>query len=128
MDHQTRVAAFVNRWQSASGSERANYQLFIADLCNLLEVDKPEPAHENNRDNAYVFERRVTYAHGDGSQSNGFIDCYKRGAFVLEAKRIETGIAANKHGKVITEGFNDAPLRARSQAESDRINLSSDFT
>ncbi|MDO9314268.1 MAG: class I SAM-dependent DNA methyltransferase [Burkholderiaceae bacterium] len=109
MDHQTPVAAFIQRWRGVSGSERANYQLFIADLCDLLGVPHPEPAHDQTRDNAYVFERRVTFAHGDGSQSNGFIDCYKRGAFVLEAKKVKAGAH--------TKGFDDALLRARSQAE-----------
>jgi hypothetical protein len=27
----------------------------------------------------------VRFAHGDGSASHGFIDCYERGAFVLSA-------------------------------------------
>jgi hypothetical protein len=54
-----------------------------------------------------VFERRITFAHGDGSA--GFIDCYKRGTFVLEAKRIKVGAH--------TQGFDDALLRARAQAE-----------
>lgn len=77
---------FLARWRNAGGSERANYQLFITDLCALLEVDKPQPANEDTRDNAYVFERRVIFHHGDGSASNGFIDCYRRGAFIGEAK------------------------------------------
>ena len=109
MDQPTRVATFIQRWRGVSGSERANYQLFIADLCDLLGVPHPEPAHEHTRDNAYVFERRVTFSHGDGRQSNGYIDCYKRGAFVLEAKKVKAGAH--------TKGFDDALLRARSQAE-----------
>ena len=40
---------FLSRWRHAGGSERANYQLFIADLCDLLEVDKPQPANEDSR-------------------------------------------------------------------------------
>jgi hypothetical protein len=62
-----------------------------------------------SRDNGYVFERHITFAHGDGSSSAGSIDCYKRGAFVLEAKRIKAGAH--------TQGFDDALLRARAQAE-----------
>lgn len=106
----TRVASFITRWQHASGSERANYQLFITELCELLGVPKPDPARDDTRDNAYVFERRVQFQHGDGSQSHGFIDCYRRGMFVLEAKRVK---AATE-----TRGFDDALLRARAQAES----------
>jgi len=72
------VEAFIVRWQSAGGSERANYQLFITELCELLGLPKPEPAKAEAEDNAYVFERRVTFRHGDGSSSNGYIDCYRR--------------------------------------------------
>ncbi len=101
---------FITRWQNVGGSERANYQLFIADLCALLELEKPDPAQDDTRDNAYVFERRVVFSHGDGSCSNGFIDCYRRGSAIIEAKKIKLGKA--------TKGFDDAMLRARSQAEA----------
>lgn len=100
----------VSKWAGASGSERANYQLFVADLCRLLGAPEPDPARDDTRDNAYVFERRVTFAHGDGSTSAGFIDCYRRGAFVLEAKKVKVAVH--------TKGFDDALMRARAQAES----------
>jgi hypothetical protein len=29
-------------------------------------------------------ERRVTFQHGDGTTSHGYLDCYRHGAFVLE--------------------------------------------
>jgi hypothetical protein len=93
-----------------TGSERANYQLFITELCSLLALPAPEPARDDTRDNAYVFERRVSFTHGDGSHSHGFVDCYRRGAFVLEAKKVK----AAAH----TRGFDEALLRARAQAES----------
>lgn len=76
------IDQFLSRWRHAGGSERANYQLFIADLCDLLEVDKPQPADEDTRNNPYVFERRVVFHHGDDSTSDGFIDCHKRSSFV----------------------------------------------
>ena len=109
----TATEAFIARWRAAGGSERANYQLFIGELCALLGLPSPEPAQDDARDNAYVFERRVRFAHGDGSASSGFIDCYRRGAFVLEAKRVKPGKAGAP-----TKGFDDALLRARAQAES----------
>ena len=81
------VDAFITRWKTAAGgSERANYQLFIVELCQLLGVPSPDPSGEDSRDHAYVCERRVVFRHGNGSVSQGFIDCYKRGCFVLEAK------------------------------------------
>jgi hypothetical protein len=111
MTTPAQIDAFIARWSSAGGSERANYQLFITELCELLDLPKPEPARGDARDNAYVFERRVTFAHGDGSSSNGFIDCYRRAAFILEAKQ-------TKLAETIGKTFDDALLRARAQAES----------
>lgn len=103
------IERFIVRWQAAGGSERANYQLFIGELTELLGLPRPDPARDDTRDNAYVFERRVRFRHGDGSESHGFIDCYRRGAFVLEAKKIRANGA---------KGFDDALQRARGQAES----------
>ena len=82
------LEAFIARWGEAGGSERANYQLFVNELCELLGVPKPDPARDDTRDNAYVFERRVTFRHGDGTETAGFIDLYRRSAFVLEAKKV----------------------------------------
>jgi hypothetical protein len=105
------VETFIARWQAAGGSERANYQLFITELCELLGLPKPEPAVAEAEGNAYVFERRVTFRHGDGSSSSGYIDCYRRAAFILEAKQTRL---AEAQGRV----FDDALLRARGQAEN----------
>ena len=102
--------AFLARWQHADGSELANYQLFVTDPCKLLGVPSPDPAREDTRDNAYVFERRITFHHGDGSTSMGRIDCYRRRTCVLETKKIKLGAA--------TKGFDDAMQRARAQAEN----------
>jgi hypothetical protein len=57
-----------------------------------------------------MFERPITFQHGDGTTSAGRIDCYRRGHFVLEAKKLK----AASH----TKGFDDGLLRARSQAEA----------
>jgi hypothetical protein len=117
MSAHSAVEGFIARWTKASGSERANYQLFISELCRLLDVQPPQPAMADAGENAYVFERRVTFRHGDGSESAGFIDCYRRGAFVLEAKKLKTGGA---------QTFDDALLRARAQAENYARALPSD--
>ncbi|GMU44881.1 MAG: class I SAM-dependent DNA methyltransferase [Xanthomonadales bacterium] len=101
--------AFLARWSVHSGSELANYQLFLTELIALLDLPRPEPASEDTRDNAYVFERRVQFAHGDGSNSLGRIDLYRRGHFVCEAKKVKAGVH--------TRGFDLALMRARSQAE-----------
>ncbi len=102
----TATQAFIQRWQHNTASELATAQSFVMDLCALLGVDKPHPTPEQT----YMFERPVTFAHGDGSTSAGRIDCYRRGHFVLEAKKLKAG----SH----TKGFDDGLLRARSQGEA----------
>lgn len=104
------VEKFIARWSKATGSELANAQLFVTELCTLLELEQPAPATDDTRDNKYVFERRVIFKHGDGTSSEGRIDCYRRGAFVLESKKIRD--AAH------TKGFDDRMQRARGQAEA----------
>lgn len=101
--------AFIERWTSSDGSERANYQLFLLELCELLGLPKPDPASADNADNAYVFERRVTISKPDGSTSNGFIDLYRRGCFVLEAKQSGLDMEIG--------GWDCAMLRAHNQAD-----------
>ncbi|MDZ7712844.1 MAG: type IIL restriction-modification enzyme MmeI [Rhodovibrio sp.] len=79
--------SFIARWAPSGGQESANYQLFLTELCDLLGLPHPDPAIEETRENAYVFERRVEFDNGDGTRSSGWIDLYKRGCFVLEAKQ-----------------------------------------
>jgi MmeI, DNA-methyltransferase domain/MmeI, N-terminal domain/MmeI, helicase spacer domain/MmeI, target recognition domain len=75
---------FIQRWsQNTGGAERANYALFLTELCAALALDNPEPASADTIKNDYVFERSVRRRDG----STGRIDLYKRGCFVLEAKQ-----------------------------------------
>ncbi len=87
MSHPDKVALFIDRWSKAEAAERANYGLFLTELCDILEVPRPEPAGPDTAQNAYVFERAVTFQHPGGKSTTGFIDLYKRGSFVLEAKQ-----------------------------------------
>ena len=117
------LAAFVDRWQRSGAAERANYQLFLSELCDVLEVPRPEPAVPDDAANAYVFERAVTFRHADGTTAGGRIDLYKRGCFVLEAKQgadsTENGAAPARRGHGVrgTPAWDDAMVRARGQAE-----------
>jgi hypothetical protein len=80
--------AFIARWQGREGGqERANYALFLSELCDILGVPRPAPAAATTEENDYVFERRVKGHAADGSDRSGRIDLYKRGCFVLEAKQ-----------------------------------------
>jgi hypothetical protein len=79
--------AFIARWQGQEGGqERANYALFLTELCDLIGVEHPEPAGATHERNDYVFERVVTKRKDDGD-ALGRIDLYKKNSFVLEAKQ-----------------------------------------
>ena len=104
-DH-AQVQSFIARWQGVSASELATAQSFVLDFCDALGVAKPHPTPAQD----YMFERPVTFVHGDGATSAGRIDCYRRGHFVREAKKLQAGAH--------TKGFDDGLLRARSQGEA----------
>ncbi|AMJ64052.1 hypothetical protein AXW84_00360 (plasmid) [Hymenobacter sp. PAMC 26628] len=78
---------FETRWLRSGGAEHANYGLFLQDLCDLLDVPRPDPTTDDPTQDAYVFERGVTFDDGAGKRSTGRIDLYKRGCFVLETKQ-----------------------------------------
>lgn len=111
-DTQTAVEIddFINRWRNVGGTERANYQLFLTELCTSLGLPQPDPASSETSDNAYVFERRVDIYSPDGSVTRGYIDLYKRGCFTLEAKQTGKGLD--------TEGWDKAMLAAQRQADT----------
>jgi hypothetical protein len=117
---------FIDRWQNSAAAERANYALFLSELCDYLEVPRPDPAVADAGQNNYVFERPVTFRHPTGLSSTGFIDLYKRGHFVLEAKQGSEAPEPSllfemphRRGTAIrgTAGWDQAMLRARNQAE-----------
>lgn len=104
----SKVNDFIQRWQSAGGTERANYQLFLTELCTLLKLDQPDPAQDDTRDNAYVFERRVTEEFSEGGDTKRFIDLYKRGSFVCEAKQSGLKLETGRWDKAMRKAFNQA--------------------
>ena len=81
------VEAFISKWQGQEGGqERANYALFLTELCDVLDLPHPDVAKATHAHNDYVFERAVQRHLADGD-SAGRIDLYKRNSFVLEAKQ-----------------------------------------
>ena len=81
-------AEFEKRgWHASGGAERANYNGFIDDLCDLLAVPRPDPTTDDPAQDAYVIERAVTFNNGAGKGTTGRIDLYKRDCFVLETKQ-----------------------------------------
>ena len=81
------VEQFIRRWQGRhGGQERANYAMFLCELCDALGLPRPDPAGHPGQ-NDYVFERAVKQNKRDGSTAPMRIDLYKRDCFVLEAKQ-----------------------------------------
>lgn len=142
-DHTISVTDdFIRRWKESGAAERANYALFLTQLCDLIGVPQPDPTTADPERNAYVFERDVTFDEGDGTTSTGRIDLYKRASFVLEAKQgsdaqraeeeaerllvtrsVSEGGSARpprrKRGTAVrgTAAWDDAMIRARGQAD-----------
>lgn len=81
------IQDFIDRWKGSGASERANYQLFLTELCDQLGVEKPRPASDKVHEATYTFERPVIFDDGEGKSSTNFIDLYKKDCFVLEAKQ-----------------------------------------
>ena len=79
------TVTFINRWDGTAMAERANYQLFLSELCDVLEVPRPDPATGSG--GPYRFERGVTHHDVDETSSQRRIDLYRRGCFILEAKQ-----------------------------------------
>jgi hypothetical protein len=111
------VEAFIRRWQGQEGGqERANYALFLTELCDLLGLPHAHPASASSEGNDYVFERVVREAGRDGAVSNKRIDLYKRDCFVLEAK--QSRFAGDKKLADVPQlpGLEQAPRGRRASA------------
>ncbi len=80
------LRALRDRWADTKAAERANAQSYLRELCEALGVPSPQPAGSG-----YEFELPVKLITRDGTEANGFIDCYKAGHFILEAKDVQGG-------------------------------------
>lgn len=123
------VPQFVQKWSASGAAESSNAQSFTNDLCELIGVPKPDPSLPDESENTYVFEKRVTGRNGNTK----FIDCYRRGHFILENKQgatLESAAALSVektqylrsrktgHGKRGTRSWDVAMEKARKQAEN----------
>jgi hypothetical protein len=117
------LAAFLTKWSTSGGAERANKDSFLRDLCDVLGVPHPDPKTGDPARDAYVFERDAKLHHPDGSYTTGFVDLYKRGCFLLEAKQgsdaghAKVGTAKRGTGAWFTE-MDRALGQARNYVES----------
>lgn len=78
-------------------------------------MDKPQPAHADDGQNTYVFERYIEAIDGESAGVSRFTDTYLSGKFICESK---------SHGEGRTAHSGDTKLfKAKSQAESYARNL-----
>ncbi len=120
------ISDFISRWRASGGSEQANAQLFLTELCRVLELPEPIPAGEVNEENLYCFERKVYLPRGDGSSELKRLDLYRKGCFVLEAKQgkggtvplVLPGMTTSGAVKRGTRQWEDTMQRAKNQAEN----------
>ena len=124
------IDVFFRRWEASGAAERANYSMFLNELCDLLDVPRPDPAGPDDEKNAYVFERTVPFPNPDGTTTVKRIDLYKRDCFVLEAKQGSDRVEATepfsltphrrmRRGTAVrgTAGWDAAMYEAKGQAE-----------
>lgn len=118
--------SFIKRWKATGSSERGNFQQFLIELTKLIGVDPPNPVTADGEADGYRFERPVrSFARG----TIQFIDLYRKGAFVMEAKQGVDGQSdprqlslledAARHGHGIrgSRRWDDSMVRARGQAD-----------
>ncbi|WP_425090761.1 class I SAM-dependent DNA methyltransferase [Tropicimonas sp. S265A] len=133
MTKEEQIGEFIARWKPSGGSEHANYQLFVIELTELLGLQRPFPATDDDANDHYRFERPVTFAHTH-KRSTGFVDVYRAGHFILETKQgvnqkknrqgdLTKGTAERKqkrtgHGVRGTAAWDDNMLKARNQADN----------
>jgi hypothetical protein len=77
---EQRLKALADRWAGAPPAERSKAQSYVNELCEALGVEKPRPAGE------YVYEFPVRVVNREGTETTNFVDLFKRGHFLLEAK------------------------------------------
>jgi hypothetical protein len=69
------IQRFIALGQASGAAERANYQHFLSELCDVLNAPRPDPTTPDEAGNVYVFEKPVLLPHG----ATGRIDLYRRG-------------------------------------------------
>lgn len=111
------VDEFIAKWfGQVGGAERSNLAPFVFDLCAALELPTPGIA-EGGKLGDYQFDGTVPRGSFRSTKGTGFIDLYKRGCFVLEAKQSQ--VPAGQQPSLF-EPATDAP-QAPSGARYDQL-------
>jgi hypothetical protein len=66
--------AFIAKWSAAGPAERANKDLFLTELCDVMDIARPNPTTGDLDRDGYVFERKVPIVHEDSEATLGSID------------------------------------------------------
>ncbi|MEX1115231.1 MAG: DNA methyltransferase [Akkermansiaceae bacterium] len=117
------IESFISRWENSGAAERANYQMFLSELCDIIEIPRPDPTSPDPAKNLYVFDRAITRVNPDSSSVTNYIDLYKSRHFVLETKQgtsveattdelAKPAAAKSGHGKRGSAAFDRALERA----------------
>lgn len=86
------LRALAEKWDAVPAAERANFQSYVSEFCEALGVARPRP-----RGSGYEFEYPVTTTdRKSGKDTTNFIDLYRQGAFILEAKHTDGGPGADR--------------------------------
>lgn len=109
----TAVTEFITRWKGNTGSERANFQSFMGELCGLLKLPLPDPGKGENAHNAYVYERFIAPQRADSTTEKRYIDLYRRDCFVLEGKQTGKALASQSHQNAIGSALSQAERYVR---------------
>ncbi|MEX2532089.1 MAG: DNA methyltransferase [Gemmatimonadota bacterium] len=100
MSVETKLFELAERWKDAGAAERANAQLYLTELAEALEVERPGP-----RGSGYEFEIPIKVVNRDGTDTTEFADLFKEGCFLLEAKdqvasRTDDALLRKAYGQV----------------------------
>jgi hypothetical protein len=116
-DTARRLRELAERWADAGAAERANYQLYLIELCEAIGVPRPRPASTGDRvadGSAYQFEFAVKTTTRDGQIATNYIDLYKAGCFALEAKDSDEGASTTR---LLTKAFGQVANYAKDLSE-----------
>ena len=132
-----RVEWFIAKWRDSGGSEIGASQMFLVELCDVLDVPRPDAPHPYSDNNGYVFEKKISLQRVGNVAASGRIDLYKQGCFIWESKQgsaphrdipEERRKGTYRRGMAVrgTERWDTLMSKARFQAETHARSLPSE--
>ncbi|MCL2822578.1 MAG: hypothetical protein FWD57_01170 [Polyangiaceae bacterium] len=87
MTNLQNIDDFVKRWQTHRESTSASSRQFLDELCDALDLPRPEPPGCSCRDNTGSIEPVAATSSGDGFCTLSGLDLFRCGRFALSVKR-----------------------------------------